>query len=309
MCSYTPAFSKFSAQSFDLHSELARALDGAEKYGYRRGQSWTACFNMGNQSSPKKGFPWLSDAEISRVSCIGSADQTAQIHPKLFTELLVELSGAKVVIATAIGLQLLNHKIVGLQVTNSTGAFEVIPASTIMFACGAWTEQLLSGMQVSIPKSILPHLAHSLVLNAPSYDISADMIFGEVKTKSGLASLEFYPRPDDTLYICGSGAEESDHELVNPKDVKVCDNQIETLTRLIESASPHMLEKYSIKTKQACILPFSRDGLPFMGRLANGLFACTGHGCWGILLAPLSGLVMAEMIIYGKAQSFDLESL
>lgn len=50
---------------------------------------------------------------------------------------------------------------------------------------------------------------------------------------------------------------------------------------------------------QACCLPVSPDGLPLIGWLpgtADSVAIATGHGCWGILLGPATGLAVARLV-------------
>jgi len=46
--------------------------------------------------------------------------------------------------------------------------------------------------------------------------------------------------------------------------------------------------------------PGSRDGLPFIGRLDARTYVATGHFRNGILLAPITGALLAEMIVTGN---------
>ena len=56
--------------------------------------------------------------------------------------------------------------------------------------------------------------------------------------------------------------------------------------------------------------PMSADGLPFLGRPSrwNNMVVASGHGMWGLSLAPSTGAVVSELIIDGKA-SVDLTAL
>ncbi|MDR2079291.1 MAG: FAD-dependent oxidoreductase [Treponema sp.] len=49
-------------------------------------------------------------------------------------------------------------------------------------------------------------------------------------------------------------------------------------------------------------LDLGTDGLPVMGRVTQvpGLVMCCGHEGDGIALAPISGKLVAEEIVYGK---------
>ncbi len=73
---------------------------------------------------------------------------------------------------------------------------------------------------------------------------------------------------------------------------------------------------------QACLRPCARDSLPVMGRysLQDGtssggrggkvanLYINSGHNCWGILWSAVSGLAIAEMVLYGEAKSVNLKA-
>jgi glycine/D-amino acid oxidase-like deaminating enzyme len=50
------------------------------------------------------------------------------------------------------------------------------------------------------------------------------------------------------------------------------------------------------------------DGLPLIGRVPGmaGAYVATGHGPWGMLNAPATGLALAELIVDGHAGSVDL---
>lgn len=46
--------------------------------------------------------------------------------------------------------------------------------------------------------------------------------------------------------------------------------------------------------------PLTADGLPLIGRSATpGVFVAAGHGMWGVTLGPLTGKLLAELIITG----------
>ena len=63
-----------------------------------------------------------------------------------------------------------------------------------------------------------------------------------------------------------------------------------------------------ILRRQACYRPVTDDGLPLIGRIPGvaGAYVATGHGPWGILNAPATGLALAELIADGAARSVDL---
>eukprot|EP00968_Pinguiococcus_pyrenoidosus_P003007 scaffold178_cov255-Pinguiococcus_pyrenoidosus.AAC.23 len=60
--------------------------------------------------------------------------------------------------------------------------------------------------------------------------------------------------------------------------------------------------------QQACMRPCPSDAYPVMGPVpgTSNAFISAGHNCWGILWAPISGKVMSELLLQGRAQSVDL---
>ena len=56
--------------------------------------------------------------------------------------------------------------------------------------------------------------------------------------------------------------------------------------------------------RQACYRPVTDDGLPLIGRVPGmaGAYVATGHGPWGMLNAPATGLAMAELIVDGAGR-------
>ena len=37
-----------------------------------------------------------------------------------------------------------------------------------------------------------------------------------------------------------------------------------------------------------------------------GAYVATGHGCWGVLCGPITGLAMAELLMDGRVACVDL---
>src|SRR5438132_83983 len=70
------------------------------------------------------------------------------------------------------------------------------------------------------------------------------------------------------------------------------------------------LAQARIVRRQACYRPVTDDGLPLIGRVpgVRGAYVATGHGPWGILNAPATGLALAELVAEGEASSVDLRA-
>lgn len=124
--------------------------------------------------------------------------------------------------------------------------------------------------------------------------------------------VEMYPRPDSTVYLYGNPRYEEEEALdptysfrppSNPADISAIGNKfissttISDMVDLAKTVAPCLLYERVLAT-QACYLPSSPDRAPVIGKMPglSNLFMATGHSCWGILLAPGTGLAIAEMI-------------
>ncbi|GAA5971400.1 hypothetical protein JCM11641_008339 [Rhodosporidiobolus odoratus] len=82
------------------------------------------------------------------------------------------------------------------------------------------------------------------------------------------------------------------------------------LKRAAGAVSPLLKEENGavVEREQFCYRPIAADREPIMGELSPGVFIATGHGPWGITLAPGTGKTMAELLL-GKPPSADISLL
>ena len=122
-----------------------------------------------------------------------------------------------------------------------------------------------------------------------------------------LITLEVFPRPDGTTYICGISS--MDPLPSNPAAVKPELGAIERLEAVCRRLFPSVREA-PILARQACFRPVTEDGVPLIGRIGDleNAYVATGHSVWGILNAPATGEAMAELILDGAAKSVNLAS-
>lgn len=94
----------------------------------------------------------------------------------------------------------------------------------------------------------------------------------------------------------------------SPEAVEVSDAACAILARAAGRVST-ALAAARIDRRQACYRPVTDDNLPLIGRVPGlaGAYVATGHGPWGILNAPTTGLALAELIVEG-ASSADLRA-
>ena len=93
----------------------------------------------------------------------------------------------------------------------------------------------------------------------------------------------------------------------SPEGVEVNEASCGILARAAGRVST-ALAAATITRRQACYRPVTDDGLPLIGRVpgVGGAYVATGHGPWGMLNAPATGLALAELMTEGQASSVDL---
>lgn len=98
--------------------------------------------------------------------------------------------------------------------------------------------------------------------------------------------MEVYPRPDDTIYICGIGGSDyiSTSELKQGAYRETCDANPVRVQAAIQSFQDmsSLYRNETIGTTQACMRPCPPDAMPYMGKIPgyNGAYINAGHNCW-----------------------------
>jgi glycine/D-amino acid oxidase-like deaminating enzyme len=137
-------------------------------------------------------------------------------------------------------------------------------------------------------------------------DVPAHSLFVDYRTTDGRAlEPEIFPRPDGEVYVCGMADPAPLPE--SPEGVTVSDEACAVLARAAGRVST-ALAAARIERRQACYRPVTDDGLPLIGPVpgAAGAYVATGHGPWGMLNAPATGLALAELLVDGAASLVDL---
>ena len=297
-CDGTPS-QQLARHSFDLHAQLAG--DSREDWGYRRVTTYGGSGSARTQTRHTSQNPigWVS-AQIDVGQQLGSTEDTAQVHPALFTTAMMRAAqsqGAELRIGTVTGVKQAAGRVSGVEVDGA-----LIEADAVIIAMGPWS--ILAAAWLPLP-AVYGLKGHSLVFETGAA-IPPEALFLEFHEAGGaVQSPEFFPRPDGTIYVC---AISSDNPLpIHPAAVTPDPGAIERLERICAAVSP-ALASADIVARQACFRPIARDGLPLIGRVpgVTGAYIATGHSVWGILNAPATGEAMAELILDRATRRVDL---
>lgn len=285
--------------SFALHRELSRDLEA--DVGYRAVETLLVAGIEGGDPSPYRALPspdWL-DGRVAVQSVIGTHTTTAQVDPLRFTTALADA-------AIAGGARLVSGVVDGLDLGGAEGAVRgvsvdgaLLAADTVVLALGPWMHR--AQRWVPLP-AVHGLMGASITLAA---DVPAQAVFGDFRTADGRTmSPEIYPRPNGEVYVNGFPMRDplpDDPDLVLPSSL--AGDELHRIAGLHSS----ILAAAEVTSRRACFRPVTADGIPLIGPVAGvpGAYVATGHGAWGILNAPATGRMVAEMILDGRSHSLD----
>lgn len=288
---------ELARKSYALHEELAQKLQASEM-DYRKMNAFAGVYTR--------------NGEIKKRGKIGSYQTVAQVHPRKLTLAMLDevLRNGGNLLTETMAVSLLTNddgsKVTGLKVRDvNTEETKDLDADVVVFAMGAWTQKLQEGILpkgVKIPR-VYGQKVHSVVVKDRN-NVAAEALF--LNDESNRAEPEVYPRPDGSIYVCGNKHSVAYSSVppqlaadVTPED----DGSINYLLKIAD-----VVKNEDVIASQACYLPYSETNRPILSGVpgVDGAFLAAGHSCWGILMAPATGLAMAELIVDGKSTSIDL---
>ncbi|MFW5832532.1 MAG: NAD(P)/FAD-dependent oxidoreductase [Pseudomonadota bacterium] len=279
------AMGPLARRSFALHEQLAERFPG--RWNFRRLDTFAAAVSLRRGLEGHGRLDWLApDAVLAQR--LGDMATTAQVHPAAFTRgLLDEAPGVRLVEASVTGLDVAEGAL--RAVLTDQGP---LACPTAVLALGPWTG--LARSWIDLPP--VGGLKGASLVLAPERPLPAQAVFAEVETAEGrIEAPELFLRPDGTAYIAGLA---DDTPLPDdPAAVTPAADAEARLRAILAPLSP-LLAGAPALAVQACYRPVTRDGLPLIGPVpgAAGAFVATGHGPWGILLAPATGEALAACV-------------
>ncbi len=165
-----------------------------------------------------------------------------------------------------------------------------IAADTVVVAAGAWTDQLLAAVGCRL--GIEP-VRGQIVLLHPDTPLLRHILLSRTRY--------MVPRGDGRILI---GSTEEHAGFDKRTTAAGVQGLLELATRLVPALAQAPVEKC-----WAGLRPGSRDGLPYIGRVAGcpNLIVAAGHFRAGIQLSPGTALMVKEMIL-GEPPTIPLEA-
>jgi glycine oxidase len=162
----------------------------------------------------------------------------------------------------------------------------------VVLASGAWTSALAAKLGCPLP--IRPFRGQVVMYRAEPGALRSILFMGSGPTYTYLV-----PRLDGHIYV-GSTLEDVGF------DKGTTPEGMEKLKKGAARALPSLSQRW-IEENWAGLRPSSPDHLPFLGRLpgVEGAWVASGHFTHGLLLAPVTGELMAQALL-GEEPSLDL---
>jgi len=185
--------------------------------------------------------------------------------------------------ATALIIE--NNRVTGVETSHG-----IISAKSIVLAAGAWSSSLTSlNSAVRLPQLEVEPVRGQMLCFKPQQQLARQVIYS---SRGYLV-----PRRDGRL-LAGSTTESAGFEK------RVTNDGINSIKSMAVEIAP-ALESLTVVDSWAGFRPRAKDGLPVLGPTKHvaGLFYATGHYRNGILLAPITGKLIAEAILSGAIPS------
>ncbi len=174
--------------------------------------------------------------------------------------------------------------------TGVNSAEGVFSAKKVVNCAGAWAAQISCGVE-PLPSPTRPVKGQMLALDTK----------GLLRHVVRAPEVYLIPRSDGTVVV-GATVEEAGFDKVTDAAA------IERLRSLAVALVPRLAEA-PVRESWAGLRPGSPDGLPILGETSlSGYFVATGHFRDGILLAPGTARVVAQMLL-GESVSMDFGGL
>jgi glycine/D-amino acid oxidase-like deaminating enzyme len=293
------ALEPLARRSFRLHADLATSMPG--RWGYRRVRTLHLRHDgrRGIGGSSRTALPdWLAP-ETTPVQLLGTEQTTAQLDPAAFTRGLAEAAieaGGSRLDATVTGLA----RGPGGRVEGVVADGERIPADAVVITAGPWTNHIA---ELDLPR-IHALEGTSLIFKLGEAPAEPLACFIDYHGPDGSRdSPEVVARADGTVYVSGLSAQPP--LPADPAHVTPVPATADRLLAMVKAFAPG-LGRCPVLARQACFRPVMRDGLPLIGPVASapGAFVATGHSVWGMLNAPATGDLMADLVL-GRTPKLD----
>lgn len=294
-----------SVKSFQMHKELAGQLpaESGIDYHFRKSTMLILAFTQAEAKELKEridqlrrqefNIRWLDSRAVhlieSRVSdeIEGAAylEDVAEVDSYGYSLALVQAAekyGAEIRYGQFTGLKSRGNRVTAVQLASGE-----ITCDFAVLAMGPWTGTASSTLGISIP--VGPQKGETLRIKAPGPPFTGLLAWNN--------NYNTTTRHDGLVY---HGATHKDAGFNEETTAEGRDELLNNLITMVPS-----LTEAEVVLQTACLRPLSTDGLPIIGEVPgwSGVYIASGHWKKGILLSPITGSVIAELITKGNTST------
>ena len=234
---------------------------------------------------------WLSGSEARQREPLLASDVSAAIYAPQEGQIKAPLlTSAFARAAAQLGAKLHSHRrVLSIQhsgnkvISVCTAQGETIACNHLVLANGAWANSLGQLLQIELP--VAPQRGQILSLQQPSTPLQ-HIIFGE--------ALYLAPKRDNTIVV---GATKEDVGFDSSITVSGVSWLLNSALQLVPA-----LANCSINEIWTGLRPKTPDNLPILGKAPGweNVTIAVGHGSVGIMLSPITGKSVAELVVTGE---------
>jgi len=291
------------ARSLKIHKELSQQLpaEAGIDYYFRQSALLKLAFthteaqglNVEVDMLRQQGFNvrWLDGDAVrlieSRISpeTIGAAysEEAAELDSYRYVLALAQAAekhGAEIRHGQLYGLKRKEGKLTAIQLSSGE-----IACDCVVLAMGPWTGLASSSLGFPIP--IEPQKGQTLRVRASGLPFTTMFAWGSYYNST--------TRPDSLIY---HGATHEDAGFNEEPTVEGRDELLHSLITMVPS-----LTEAEVVLQTVCLRPVPADGLPVIGKVPgwDGVYLASGHWTKGILLSPVTALMITQLILTGAA--------
>ena len=295
-------FFRIACASRDLYRDFAGSLQAETGIDVQLETTGTLCvaFNEDEEAEMRARFAWQQsqglavewlDPDAARklepglsgqVRCALRFPNDFQVENRRLVEALLianERLGVRLYKNCEVtALKIEDDRVVGVETSKG-----VISAQSIVLAAGAWSSTL--NYKATLPPIEVQPVRGQMLCFEPEEQLVSHVVY----SSRGY----LIPRSDGRL-LAGSTTEHAGFEK------RVTEEGVKAIKSMAIEIAP-AIESMAVVDSWAGFRPRAKDGLPVLGptQRVGGLFYATGHYRNGILLAPVTGELIAEAILSG----------
>ncbi|HEY3563993.1 MAG TPA: FAD-dependent oxidoreductase, partial [Casimicrobiaceae bacterium] len=192
------------------------------------------------------------------------------------------------------GVEVHDFRAQGSRIEGLNTSDGAIAGDEFVLAAGVWSSQLARKLGLSLPMQ--SGKGYSLTVEKPPATMRTCAILSEAR--AAVTPMGAALRLGGTMEITGLD------ETIEPVRIR---GIVKAMHDYFPDLTPNLFGSAAIR---AGLRPCSPDGLPYVGRFARyaNLSAATGHAMMGVSLAPVTGMLLAQ-VLSGEATSIAIDAL